>query len=618
MSAKDENPSSGEAGKRTVRATPAAKAADRANAYAIPPGHAWSKLWMVWAGVAAVGAALSVVGYGADPKRFAFTYLAAFAWGLTVCLGGLFFVLLQHLTGAGWSVVVRRGAEQLMGALPVFAVFVLPILFVFRETLYPWAGHAAHEPIIMAKHGYLNVPFWLVRAAVYFAIWLFFSYQLFALSRRQDETGDPKLTLKATALSAPGMLLFALSLTFAGIDWLMSLEPEWFSTMFGVYLFAGSVISIMAFECLLYSRMVGAGLLAKEVNTHHFHDLGKLLFAFTVFWAYISFSQYFLIWYANIPEETDFFHHRQQGGWGWVGIALVFGHFFGPFFLLLSRHAKRFPGSLQFGAVVILAMHYVDLYWLVMPNVDHHVHPSPFDLGPLLLVAGAMLAVTFRRMLAAPVLPVRDPRLDRSLDFENALGSHGTRDRRAQKPAHLRHRRRQHRHAGGRALRAAKLLLRRARRRAARQDPRPPQRRARPAARQREAPAYDVRQARPRREARAHPHRRRDGAARAPRPRRLPQHPPRGGRRRGRRLGPRRLGPRWLGPRPRRQRYPPRGLGLGHAGSRRLGPRPRPGSRRRLGPRPRARRSRRSWRSSRSFQSPRARGRSLGFGPRRP
>lgn len=513
MSAKDENPSSSDSGKRTVRATPTAKAADRATAYVIPPGHAWSKLWMVWAGVAALGAVLSVVGYGADPKRFAFTYLAAFAWGLTVCLGGLFFVLLQHLTGSGWSVVVRRGAEQLMGALPIFAVLVLPILFVFRETLYPWAGHAAHEPAMIAKHGYLNVPFWLARAALYFAIWVFFSFQLFSLSRRQDETGDPKLTLRAQSLSAPGMLLFALSLSFAGIDWLMSLDPEWFSTMFGVYLFAGSVISIMAFQSLLYSRMVGAGLLTKEINDHHFHDLGKLLFAFTVFWAYISFSQYFLIWYANIPEETDFFHHRQQGGWGWVGIGLVFGHFFGPFFLLLSRHAKRFHGSLQFGAVLILVMHYVDLYWLVMPNVDHHVHPSPFDLGPLLLVAGAMLALTFRRMLAAPLMPVRDPRLDRSLDFENALGSHGTRDRRAQESAHFRHRRRQHRDAGGRALWAAKLLLQPAQQRAAREGAGPPRRRPRQAARPREAAAHDVRQARPRGEARAHSHRRRHGPA---------------------------------------------------------------------------------------------------------
>ncbi len=423
MSAPDDKPASSPAGKETVRATPAAKrAADPAAAYSIPADHPWAKLWMVWAVVAVIGLVLSGLGFAADPKRFGFSYLTGFTWGLTLCLGALFFVLLQHLTGAGWSVVVRRGAEQLMGALPLFALLVLPILFVFRESLYPWAGHAAHEPIIHEKAAYLNVPFWLARAAIYFAIWIFFSYQLFSLSRRQDETGDASLTLKAQALSAPGMLLFALSLTFAGIDWLMSLEPEWFSTMFGVYLFAGSVISIMAFLCLFFSRMVGAGLLTKEINPHHFHDLGKLLFAFTVFWAYISFSQYFLIWYANIPEETDFFHHRQQGGWGWVGLALVFGHFFAPFFLLLSRHAKRFSGSLQLGALLILLMHYVDLYWLVMPNADHHLHPAFYDAGPLLLVAGAMLALTFRRMLAAPVMPVRDPRLDRSLDFENALG----------------------------------------------------------------------------------------------------------------------------------------------------------------------------------------------------
>jgi hypothetical protein len=427
MSAPDDKPAPSASTKQTARETPAAKAAGRPGgaqaAYAIPEGHPWSKLWLLWAGVAAVGAVLSALGLNQDAKRFAYSYLTAFTWGLTLCLGALFFVLLQHLTGAGWSVVVRRGAEQLMGALPLFGAFVLPILFVFRETLYPWAGHAAHEPLIHAKAGYLNVPFWLIRAAIYFGIWTYFSYQLFSLSRRQDETGDPKLTLRAQALSAPGMLLFALSLTFAGIDWVMSLEPEWFSTMFGVYIFAGAVISIMAFLNLFFTRMQAAGLLAKEVTEHHFHDLGKLMFAFTVFWAYIAFSQYFLIWYANIPEETSFFGHRQQGGWGWVGIALVFGHFFGPFFLMLSRHAKRFAATRQLGALIILVMHYVDLYWVVMPNVDHHLHPVAFDAGPLLLVAGATLAFTFRRMLAAPVMPVRDPRLDRSLEFENALGT---------------------------------------------------------------------------------------------------------------------------------------------------------------------------------------------------
>jgi hypothetical protein len=200
----------------------------------------------------------------------------------------------------------------------------------------------------------------------------------------------------------------------------MSLEPEWYSTMFGVYIFAGSVISMFAFLSLFFRRMSGAGLI-KELTEEHFHDLGKFLFAFTVFWAYIGFSQYFLQWYANIPEETVFFKHRQENDWGPVSILLVLGHFFFPFFLLLSRHTKRIPGSHQLGAVWVLIMHFVDVYWLVMPNVDHHFHPNVImDLGNWLFIAGAMMAVLFFRLASAPIVPLRDPRLDRSLTFENA------------------------------------------------------------------------------------------------------------------------------------------------------------------------------------------------------
>ena len=223
------------------------------------------------------------------------------------------------------------------------------------------------------------------------------------------------------SLSAPGTLLFALTLTFAGIDWFKSLDPEWFSTMFGVYLFAGAVISIMAFLILLFTRMNASNLLNAEVTAEHFHDLGKLQFTFTVFWAYIGFSQYFLIWYANIPEETIFFKHRQENGWGTISIILVLGHFFFPFFLMLSRHAKRWVAIRSFAAGWVLLMHFVDMYWLVMPNIDHHFHFNPLmDLGCLFFVGGLMLALMFKRLAAEPIIPLRDPRLDRALNFENA------------------------------------------------------------------------------------------------------------------------------------------------------------------------------------------------------
>jgi hypothetical protein len=397
------------------------KTSEAAGKFTIPPSHPWANLWKIFAGVSVLGLGLSGagIGMGGDIKRFAFVYLAAFAWGLTMALGGLFFVLVQHMTNAGWSVVVRRGAEQLMATLPVFALLFVPIV-IFRESLYPWLGHEAHDPAVHAKAGFLNLGFWLVRAVIYFGVWTVISQRLLGLSTEQDKTRATALTLKMVSTSAVGLPLFALTLTFAGFDWYMSLEPKWYSTMFGVYFFAGSVLSMFAFMNLLFTRMRASGLLP-QVTNEHFHDLGKFMFAFTIFLAYIGFSQYMLYWYANIPEETLFFKHRQEHGWGWVSILLILGHFFFPFFLMLSVHAKRSDTVRTIGAVWLLFMHFVDMYWLVVPNVAEEFHFEPLlDLGSWFFIGGAMFAVLFRRMLSSPIIPVGDPRLGRSLRFENA------------------------------------------------------------------------------------------------------------------------------------------------------------------------------------------------------
>jgi hypothetical protein len=481
--------------------------------YMIPAKHPWASMWKVWAVVAAVGAAMAGAGYAADPKRFAFAYLTAFFWGLTIALGGLFFVMLQHITSAGWSVTVRRGAEQVMGTLPVFALLFLGV-FLFKDSLYPWMGHGHHHAAVEAKKGYLNLGFWSVRALAYFGIWIFLAFRLGGWSREQDTSGNVELTNKMRTLSAPGILLFALSITFAGIDWAKSLDPAWFSTMFGVYIFAGAVVNIMAFLSLLFTRMREAKLVKNEINSEHFHDLGKLMFAFTVFWAYITFSQYFLIWYANIPEETIFFMERQEHGWGTVSLLLPFAGFFFPFFLVLSRHAKRYPGPRQLGALWILAMHYIDMYWLIMPNVDHHFHFNPLqDLGTWFFVMGVMLAVMFKRMAGAPIIPLRDPRLDRALQFENALGKRN--GSRARRPKELPHRGGgpgKHRHPGGDDVRPRQLLQRSPGRRAALEVPRPGEPRSRVAPRDRGEEARRVLASRPGR-ARAHPHRSGDAGA---------------------------------------------------------------------------------------------------------
>jgi hypothetical protein len=394
------------------------------SSFTIPADHPWNNLWKIFAGVAVAGLAMAGAGAGGDLKRFAHAYLVAFVWGLTIALGCLFFVLVQHVTNAGWSVVVRRVAEQGMSSLPIFGLLFLPLVGLKDHLYGSWMDHARAEAdhLIHAKTGYLNFTFWIVRAVVYFGVWTFLAFRLGGLSLQQDKSKDPQLTNKMVATSAVGIPLFALSLTFAGIDWVMSLEPKWYSTMFGVYIFAGAVVSMFATMNLIFSRADSAGLLKNTVTVEHFHDLGKFMFAFTFFWGYIAFSQYMLYWYANIPEETEFYLHRGQHGWELPSWILVVGHFAAPFLLMLSRHAKRtFPAVRQSVAAWILVVHFIDIYWLVMPNVDHHFHFNPLqDIGALLFIAGVLFAVIFRRLLSAPIIPAGDPRLARSLRFENA------------------------------------------------------------------------------------------------------------------------------------------------------------------------------------------------------
>lgn len=402
----------------------AAEKKNEPGSFTLPSDHSWNNLWKIFAGVAVVGLAMAGAGASSNIQRFAHAYLTAFSWGVTIAIGCLFFVLIQHITNAGWSVVVRRIPEHGMSTLPVFGLLFIPVI-ALKDHLYgSWMDHARAEAdhIIHAKTAYLNFTFWLVRAIACFAIWSLLAFRLGGLSLQQDKSKEPELTNKMVATSAPGIFLFALTTTVAGIDWVMSLQPTWYSTMFGVYIFSGAVVSMFALLMLLFSRANGAGLLKGSVTEEHFHDLGKLLFAFIFFWGYIAFSQYMLCWYANIPEETEFFLHRGQHGWETLSWILVFGHFAVPFLLLLSRHPKRrWPFLREIVSAWILLVHFFDLYWLVMPNIDQHFHFDPLqDIGSLLFIAGVFFAVLFRRISSNPLVPAGDPRLHRSLRFENA------------------------------------------------------------------------------------------------------------------------------------------------------------------------------------------------------
>lgn len=350
------------------------------------------------------------------------SYLVAYIFGLSIGLGALFFVMLQHLTRAGWSVAVRRLAEVLTGLLPLLAVLALPILAGVR-VLYPWADPAGLDPDIAAlvaeKRPYLNEPFFIGRVVAYLVIWTLLARYFLGRSVAQDASGDVDLTRRLERMSAPGMLLYALTVTFAAFDLVMSLKPAWYSTIFGVYLFAGSVVGALAALILLLSGLQASGRLTQVITPEHYHDLGKLLFAFVVFWAYIAFSQYMLIWYANLPETTIWFAWRQTGAWAAISVVLLLGHFVLPFLALISRGPKRRRGLLAGAAVWMLLMHWLDVYYLIKPDGQGAVPFHLADAACLLLVVGLGVAVVGWQLGRQSLLAERDPRLPESVAFQN-------------------------------------------------------------------------------------------------------------------------------------------------------------------------------------------------------
>lgn len=380
-----------------------------------------------------LGALLDSVG-----MRFAMgAYLTAYMYCLTISLGALFFVIIQHLTRAGWSVTVRRLAELLMAVLPVMAILFLPIVATLwigeGGTLYKWGSEewvAEHHPEWRdpnspqhSKGVYLSGWFFTIRSLVYLGIWAALGSFFYKLSRRQDETAERRLTERMQGFSGPAVILFALSLTFAAFDWLMSLEPVWFSTMFGVYIFSGGILTAICAVTVLTYLVQCSGSLRQEVTVEHYHDLGKLIFGFITFWTYIAFSQYMLIWYGNIPEETFWFGMRQTHGWATVSLALVAFHWLLPFLALLSRHMRRRPAVMFGWAAYLMVMHFIDMYWIVMPSVTESPAGGVSGLLVTLLCTFGMVGLYFGAVLRAggdaPLIPVRDPRLGESLAFHN-------------------------------------------------------------------------------------------------------------------------------------------------------------------------------------------------------
>jgi hypothetical protein len=371
---------------------------------------------------------------GDQMQRFFYSYHVAFVYTAVISLGALFFIIVFHLTRAQWNVVLRRVAEILATNFWVVAIFAIPSLLGALGVLdlthiWPWFGDRSHDHLLQHKAPFLNNTFFVLRVLFYLAFWTWTAYYFFRGSVKQDESGDPSITRRFWTFSAPGMLLFALTLTAFVVDMVMSLDPYWFSTIIGVYFFAGCVLTIMSTLVLIMFWLQKNGHLRRAITVEHQHDLGKLMFAFTVFWGYIAFSQYMLYWYANIPEETQWFLRRQEGEWRWFAWGLLFMHLLIPLAGLISRWVKKNRRFIAFWAFWILAMEWYDLYYLIMPNYQKPASSSeffaatiPFHILDVLCMVGLVglyVAAAAVRAERVAIIPLKDPAIEESLKFEN-------------------------------------------------------------------------------------------------------------------------------------------------------------------------------------------------------
>jgi hypothetical protein len=365
-----------------------------------------------------LGAAVSLIGLVFDVRQFLQSYLMAYMLCLGVTLGCLALGMVHQLSGGAWGVVIRRPIGAAARVLPVMTLMFLPIAFGMNQ-LYVWtnADLVAHDEALQHKHLYLNTPFFLIRAALYFLVWNGLSYFLNAWSLEQDRTAEPRLARRMQMLSGGGLLAYGLTITFASFDWMMSLEPHWFSTIYGVLILGGQGLSALAFLIAALVWLSRRPPLDRIVVPAHFHDLGNLMLAFVMLWAYFSFSQYLIIWSGNLPAEIAWYLHRLQTGWRAVGLTLILCHFAAPFVVLLSRRVKREPELLVKVAIGILIVRLIDLFWLIAPEFHQTgIAVSWLDIVLPLTLGSIWLACFIHQLRGRPLLPVHDP------EFEEALG----------------------------------------------------------------------------------------------------------------------------------------------------------------------------------------------------
>ncbi|GJQ21972.1 MAG: membrane protein [Bacteroidia bacterium] len=367
------------------------------------------------------GSAFVVSGLALDSPRIWPNLLLAGFYVVGIGLAAGFLVAVSYISNAGWLTAIRRVPEAMASNVYVGGLWMI-MLLAGVHSLYEWSHTetVAADALLQKKEFWLNVPFFSVRTIAYAVLWSLFTYLLVHTSRLQDETGEVTLTLRNRAIAAVFTVVFTLTFWIASMDWIMSLEPHWYSTIFGIYNFSGTFTSGVAAVTVAVIALRRRGYLKEFVRDDHLHDLGKLLFAFSTFWMYIWFSQYLLIWYANIPEETAYFLKRETAGWGTFTILVLLFNWVIPFIALMPRSAKRSEGVLLRVSIVVLVGHWIDLFWMILPTfMPGSPSFSIWELGPIVLAAGLVCLVTVRSLTRARLIPVNDPMLLESLTYHS-------------------------------------------------------------------------------------------------------------------------------------------------------------------------------------------------------
>jgi hypothetical protein len=389
--------------------------------YRFEPPVAVASLSRRWLVIGAVAAVAAIAGAFVSGQHFFRGYLIGYMLVLGFSLGSLALLMLGHLTGGNWWMIGRRVMEAAIGNIPLLTILFIPI-WLGRHSLYIWLdpAYVATHPSVAAKGAYLNDHFWTVRAVIYFAIWNLWAMALRSGSLKQDTDNSPRVWQKLKVWAAPGMLVYALTITLACTDWVMSLDPAWYSTIFGMFFMISEMLSVMALTTVILCSLRSFAPYDEVLGADKLHDYGKLMLAFTMVWAYFSFSQWLIIWAGNLPEEITWYLDRIHGGWQTVALTLVLLQFALPFLLLLSRELKRDARKLVPVALLVLVMRYVDLYWIVAPSpfpgtsadVHHLTYHWTYLAAPLALV-GIWLGAFFWQLSKRPLLVVTEPMLPR-------------------------------------------------------------------------------------------------------------------------------------------------------------------------------------------------------------